>query len=120
MEYSSDALAQAAYISSDFSSDILTGGTPSADSFYGGRSKMEFDGRILAGDFKGAIAIPYCTEKTKLGGHVKLGEIVWWDFVFPFVAKDIFSSGGGNNKGGITGGKNGGPGGIGGIGGSTR
>ena len=36
MEYASDALAQAAYVSSDgYGSDILTGGTASADSIYG-------------------------------------------------------------------------------------
>ena len=71
------------------------------DGFYGGRTKTEFDGKLLQLDLKGALAIPYCTEDTKLGGDVKLAEVVWWDFVFPWLADDIFSGdGGGPSSGG--------------------
>lgn len=89
------------------------------DGFYGGVTKTEFDGKLLSLDLKGALEIPYGMEDTTLGGHAKLGQVIWWDFIAPFVANNNFSGGeGGSNPvkpvikpvEGVTGGRTGGVG----------
>ena len=88
------------------------------DNFYGGRSKWVFDDRLLNLDLEGAINVPYCTSKTELGGHVGLSEIVWWDFVAPFINWSGSSSGN-NPIQTVTGGITGEPSGTGPIGGTS-
>jgi len=46
------------------------------DGIPGGVSKNAFDAYLLQGKFKKALKVPYCMEDTRLGGHVKTGEII--------------------------------------------
>jgi hypothetical protein len=70
------------------------------DGFYGGVTKTEFDGMLLSLKPEEALDLVYYMEDTTLGGHAKLGEVIFWDFIAPFVANNNLGNGGNGHHAG--------------------